>query len=136
MTSPGNGQPAGGGAVNPRTTHPSVQPRVVSRLLAPGADEAVRKKLVYTIDDRHSVLVELKLSAGRNAVEMREQFWRVFNATFEHESERPPEPLQVSSHYVRCLLTPDEITKLADQDAAEGVPPATRSIYRIWPDFR
>jgi subtilisin family serine protease len=129
-------QPGGGGPVNPRRTSPSVQPRVVSRLLRPGADKAVQDKLVYSIGGRNSVLVELNLPAGTIAVEMREQFLRVFQATFEHESEQPPEPLQVSSHYMRCLLRQDEITKLADQDAAEGFPPATRSIYRIWPDFR
>jgi subtilisin family serine protease len=138
MTSRGGDQPGGGGPVNPRRTNLSAQPRVVSRLLGPGADQAVQEKLVYSIDDRHSVLVELNLQAGTVADEMREQFLTVFHATFERESEQPPEPLQVSSHYMRCLLRQDEITELADRDAAtaEGPPPATRSIYRIWPDFR
>jgi subtilisin family serine protease len=138
MTSPGKDQPGGGGPVNPRTINPSLQPRVVSRLLGPGADEAAQKKLVYSIGGRHSVLVELNLSAGTVADETREQFRSVFHATFEHESEQPPDPLQVSSHYMRCLLTQDEIIKLADQDAtaADGPPPAARTIYRIWPDFR
>src|SRR5258708_23681604 len=129
MTSPGNDQPGGGGAVNPRRTNPAVQPRVVSRLLGPGADEAVQNKLVYSIGDRHSVLVELNLSAGMVADEMRDKFLSVFHGTFEYESELPPEPLQVSSHYMRCLLRQDEITKLANQDAAaaEGPPLANRS---------
>jgi subtilisin family serine protease len=131
--SAGNDQPAGSGAASPRRPD---QPRVVSCLLSPGADEAAQKKLeklVYSIDGRHSVLVELNLSAGVIAEEMREQFKSVFHAAFEHESEQPPEPLQVSSHYMRCLLTQDEITELAGQDAAAA---GGRTIYRIWPDFR
>jgi subtilisin family serine protease len=133
MTSAGEDQPAGSGAANPRKPNLS---RVVSRLLSPGDDEAAQdklEKLVYSIDGRHSVLVELHLSAGVIADEMREQFRSVFHATFEHESEQPSEPLEVSSHYMRCLLTQDEIAKLAGQDAVAA---AGRTIYRIWPDFR
>lgn len=136
MTSPGKDEPAGSGVASPHRPNMSLQPRVVSRLLSPGADEAAQKKLeklVYSIDGRHSVLVELHLSAGVIADEMREQFMSVFHATFEHESEQPPDPLPVSSHYMRCLLTQGEITKLADQDAAAA---GGRAIYRIWPDFR
>lgn len=136
MTSPGKDQPAGSGAASPRRANLSLQPRVVSRLLSPGADEAAQKKLeklVYSVDGRHSVLVELRLSAGVSGDEMREQFRGVFHAAFEHESEQPPEPLQVSSHYMRCLLTQGEITTLAGQDAAAD---NGRTIYRIWPDFR
>jgi subtilisin family serine protease len=133
MTSAGEDQPAGSGAANPRKPNLS---RVVSRLLSPGDDEAAQDKLaklVYSIDGRHSVLVELHLSAGVIADEMREQFRSVFHATFEHESEQPAEPLEVSSHYMRCLLTQDEIAKLTGQDAAAA---DGRTIYRIWPDFR
>lgn len=133
MTSAGEDQPAGSGAASPHKPNLS---RVVSRLLSPGEDEAAQdklKKLVYSIDGRHSVLVELQLSAGVTADEMREQFAGVFHAAFEHESEQPPEPLEVSSHYMRCLLTQDEITKLADQDATAA---GGHTIYRIWPDFR
>lgn len=133
MTSAGQDQPAGSGPANPRRTNPSVQRRVVSRLLGPGADEAAQKKLVYSIDDRHSVLVELRLSPGTVADELRQRFRNFFHDTFEQESEEPPEPLQVSSHYMRCLLTQDQITKLASQDTAAAGGP---TIYRIWPDFR
>ena len=86
---------------------------MVSRLLGPGADEAAQRKLVYSIEGRQAVLVELNLPAGAIAEDMREQFRSVFHAAFEHESEQPPEPLPISSHYMRCLLTPDEVTKLA-----------------------
>jgi subtilisin family serine protease len=105
---------------------------VVSRLLGPGADKEKQEKFVYSVDGRNSVLIELHLSGGTVADEMRERFRNVFQAAFEHESEQPPEPLQIASHYMRCLLTQDEIVKLADQDAAA----AGHTIYRMWPDFR
>ena len=115
---------------------------MVSRLLSPGADEAAQEKLVYSIEGRRAVLVELSLSAGAIAGEMRERFKGVFRAAFEQESERPPEPLPISAHYMRCLLTQGEITRLAEQDAtapggsSPGSSPACRTIYRIWPDYR
>jgi subtilisin family serine protease len=109
---------------------------VVSRLLGPGADEAAQRKLVYRIEGRQAVLVELNLPAGRIAEDVREQFRGVFHAAFEDESEQPPEPLPISSHYMRCLLTPEEVTKLAAEDAGTPANPAPApTIYRIWPDF-
>jgi subtilisin family serine protease len=138
MSSAGQGSPAGSVQAVHRRANPPIQRRVVSRLLSPGADEAEQKRLVYSIEGRQAVLVELNLSAGAIADDMREQFSTVFHAAFEHESEQPPEPLQISTHYMRCLLTPDEISKLAQQDAAApgGSAPPGRTIYRIWPDFR
>src|SRR5215831_6206338 len=137
MTSAGKDVPAGSAPANPRPGNPPLQRSVVSRLLGPEADEAAQQKLVYTIEDRQAVLVELNLPSGAIAEDVREQFRTVFHTAFEHESEQPPEPLPVSSQYMRCLLTPDEITKLAAEDAgAPGDPaPAARTIYRIWPDF-
>src|SRR5262249_13430500 len=137
MTSAGKDQPAGSAPANLRRANPTLQRRVVSRLLAPGADEAAERKLVYSVEGRRGVLVELNLPAGAIAEDVRAQFGGVFHSTFEHEPGQPPEPLPISSHYMRCLLTPDEVTKLAAQDAgAPGDPaPAARTIYRIWPDF-
>jgi subtilisin family serine protease len=110
---------------------------VVSRLLRPGADEEARRKLVYTIEGRQAVLVELNLPAGAIADDVRAQFIGVFHAAFEYELEQPPEPLAISSHYVRCLLTPEEVFRLAAQDAGAlfGSRLADPTIYRIWPDF-
>ncbi len=137
MTSAGKDQPAGSAPANPRRADPPLQRRVVSRLLGPGANEAAQQKLVYSIEGRQAVLVELNLPAGAIAEDMREQFRGVFHAAFEHQSGQPPEPLPISSHYMRCLLTPDEVTTLAHQDAGAlgGPAPAGRTIYRIWPDF-
>src|SRR5215471_4574919 len=136
MTSAGKDVPGGSTPDNHRRANP-LQRSVVSPLLAPGANEEAQRKLVYTVEDRQAVLVELNLPAGALAEDMREKFMGVFHAAFEQESEQPPEPLPISSHYMRCLLTADEVTKLAEKDAgAPGDPaPAAHTIYRIWPDF-
>jgi subtilisin family serine protease len=110
---------------------------VVSPLLGPDVDEATRNRLVYTIGDRQAALVELSLSTSAPIGDIREQFSDVFHAAFAQQSEQPPEPVPISASYMRCLLTPDEVTKLADQDTGRpaATPALSRTIYRIWPDY-
>ena len=110
----------------------------MSPLLSPGVDQATRDRLVYSVNGRQAVLVELDLSTGASPDEIRDQFRTVFHAAFEHEPEQPPEPLPISAHYMRCLLTQDQIGLLAGRDTARraGSSPAGRTIYRIWPDYR
>lgn len=120
---------------------PPVQHSLVSPLLRSGSgvDEATRARLVYSVGSRQAVLVELNLSAGATADQVRGQFIDVFRASFEGQSERPPEPRPISVHYMRCLLTEDEIAVLAARDAADAAArpaPSRRTIYRIWPDYR
>jgi subtilisin family serine protease len=137
MTSPGPDQPAAPAQAASGTNQPPVQRPVVSPLLGPDVDEATRDRLVYTIGDRQAALVELSLSTGAPIGDIREQFSDVFHAAFAQQSEQPPEPVPISANYMRCLLTPDEVTKLADQDTARpaATPPLSRTIYRIWPDY-
>ena len=136
MTSPGAGQPAGSARAGRGANTPPVQRPVVSPLLrnGSGVDEAARARLVYTINGRQAVLVELKLTPGVIAEDIRAQFRNVFHAAFEDGSDPPPEPLPISGHYMRCLLTQGEITALAEQDTS--APPPDRTIFRIWPDYR
>jgi subtilisin family serine protease len=119
---------------------PLIQRSLVSPLLsgASPVDEATRARLTYSIGNRQAVLVELNLSTGASAEEIRGQFTDVFRASFENQSEQPPEPRPISAHYMRCLLTQDEISALADQDTAPqaGSSLPSRTIYRIWPDYR
>ncbi len=140
MTSAGAGQPAGSAPAAAGTNKPPVQRPVVSPLLTggPGVDAATREKLLYSIGGRQAVLVELNLLTGASADDIRDQFRNVFHAAFGHESGQPPEPLPISAHYMRCLLTQAEVTALAEQDAAPraGSSPSGRTIYRIWPDYR
>jgi subtilisin family serine protease len=117
-----------------------LQRSVVSRLLtgSPGVDDATRQQLLVTIDGRHAVLVELSLPAGAIAQDVRGQFGDVFQAAFGSQVSQPPAPIPISGHYLRCLLTQDEITALARQDASRAAarPPLPRTIYRVWPDYR
>ncbi len=137
MTSPGSDQPAEAARPAAGTNQPPVQRPVVSPLLTSAVDDATREKLVYTIDDRQAVLVELSLSTGAPTADIRDQFRDVFHAAFAQDPQQPPDPIPISANYMRCLLTPDEVTKLADQDTARptATPPLSRTIYRIWPDY-
>jgi subtilisin family serine protease len=143
---PGGNAPSGALQKSPgpvRSAQASAAPipadveHVVTPQLSYGADEATRAKLGYSVEDRLGVLVELGVSAGLSSDDIREQFRNVFHTAFEHEREQPPEPVPISAHYMRCVLTRDEITRLAAQDAAAlGRPaPTGRTIYRIWPDY-
>ena len=111
--------PPAGSPAAPGVNRPPVQRPLVSPLLRAGygVDEGTRARLIYSVGNRQAVLVELNLSTGASADEIRGHFIDVFRAAFERESEQPPEPRPISSHYMRCLLTQDEITMLADQDA-------------------
>lgn len=117
-----------------------LQRSVVSRLLSggPGVDSAARQRLLVTIAGRQAVLVELSLPPGAIPDDVRSQFGDVFQTAFAGQSSQPPVPIPISGHYLRCLLTQDEITALARQDAgrAAATPPLPRTIYRIWPDYR
>jgi subtilisin family serine protease len=50
----------------------------------------------------------------------------------------PPQPVQVGRHYMRCTLTPDEITRLVrggDPVTEAGSQRARGLIYHVWPDL-
>jgi subtilisin family serine protease len=86
--------------------------------------------------DRRVVLVELRLDPGANPVTVRRNFVRLFHDVFGKTG--PPEPTPIARHYMRCVLDPDEITRLAHG----GDPPTEASsqralglIYRVWPDL-
>src|SRR5580698_7507728 len=136
MTSGGPDQPAEAQRAA-GTNQPPVQRPVASQLLTSAVDDATRERLVYTVGGRQSVLVELSLSAGAPTADLRDQFRDVFHGAFAPGPEQPPDPMPISANYMRCLLTPDEVTKLADQDTARptATPPLSRTIYRIWPDY-
>jgi hypothetical protein len=125
MTSAGPGQPP-------------IQQPVVSPLLtsASGVHDATRDRLVFNVGDRYAVLVELNLTPGVSADQIRGQFLDVFHAAFASESEPPPEPRPISVHYLQCLLTQAEIRALAEQDEEPQAGASARTIYRVWPDYR
>jgi len=68
--------------------------------------------------DRRGVLIELRLDAGARPATVRRGFLRLFADVFG--TGGPPQPVSVGRHYMRCALTPNEITRLV-----RGGDPAT-----------
>ena len=119
---------AGGGARRAGSTKRSVKV-LISPLLRTdsGASQADRDRLLYTVDDRVAVLVELDVMHGISVA--RKNFLDLFTATFTGPGVTAPVP--IARQYLRCLLTQDQITQLGEADRA-----GPHSIFRIWPDFK
>ncbi|MCX5450809.1 S8 family peptidase [Streptomyces nigrescens] len=117
-------------------------------------DEDIPRQVVSEIvdvttefgDELIAVLVELNLTASVDADHVRDMF---LNDVLPHAVGRAglterPEPLAVSTSYVRCLLRRREISNLlvvdaqiADRrsEAEPGLALRWRTIFRIWPDY-
>jgi subtilisin family serine protease len=94
----------------------------------PGAERMV----LVDAQDRRVVLIELRLDPGARPETVRGRFRRLFRDVFG--TSGPPQPVPVARHYMRCVLTPDEITRLV----RGGDVPGQRGlglIYRVWPDL-
>ena len=93
--------------------------------------------VVHTDDqDRRGVLIELRLDPGARPASVRRGFLRLFNDVFG--TAGPPRPVPVARHYMRCVLAPDEITRLVrggDPATAAGAQRALGLIYHVWPDL-
>ena len=121
------------------TTVPPRGPRRAS-LISPLVlgDSAVH--VVVTDDqDRRGVLVELRLDRGARPVTVRRGFLRLFTEVFgTGDAAAPPQPVQVGRHYMRCMLTPDEIIRLVrggEPVTDAGSQRARGLIYHVWPDL-
>ena len=116
------------------------RPPVVSRLVTAPADEmppAARKALLTDRnDDRRVVLVELRSHAGDDIAAIQKRFLRLFREVFANQ--RVPRPVAVGRHYMRCVLTREQVTQLVgngDGPRSESVLAALELIYHIWPDL-
>ncbi len=93
--------------------------------------------IVHTDDqDRRGVLIELRLDPGARPASVRRGFLRLFNDVFG--TAGPPRPVPVARHYMRCMLAPDEITRLVrggDPASAAGAQRALGLIFHVWPDL-
>jgi len=94
----------------------------------PGAERMV----LVDAQDRRLVLIELRLDRGASPATVRRRFRSLFRDVFG--TTGPPQPVSVARHYMRCVLTSDEITRLV----RGGDSPGQRGlglIYRVWPDL-
>ena len=94
-------------------------------------------QVVFTDEqDRRGVLIELRLDPGARPATVRQGFLRLFTDVFG--TTGPPRPVQVGRHYMRCMLTPDEMTRLVhggDPVTEAGSQRARGLIYYVWPDL-
>jgi subtilisin family serine protease len=96
------------------------------------APPGVERMVLVDAQDRRVVLIELRLDRGASPDTVRRRFRRLFRDVFG--TAGPPQPVPVARHYMRCVLTPDEITRLVrggDNDGERGL----GLIYRVWPDL-
>jgi hypothetical protein len=68
--------------------------------------------------DRRVVLIELRLYRDASPSIVRRRFNRMFRDVFG--TTGPPQPVPMARHYMRCRLTPDEITQLVCGGDADG----------------
>ena len=121
-----------GGPSRPAIVSPMLLTRRIDR--PPAAAQALRTDE----QDRSGVLVELRLDAGANPDSVRDDFEQLFARVFR-AADRPPAPVPVARHYMRCVLAPDEIERLvrggAQSATAKSAQQAVALIYHIWPDL-
>lgn len=99
----------------------------------PEADRAVRS----VEQGRRVVLVELRLPPGADTRAVRDQFNDLFTHVFRARN-RPPQPVPVGRHYMRCALTPAEVERLVQGGTRPSKAATERAldlIYHVWPDF-
>ncbi|MGB8207554.1 MAG: S8 family peptidase [Mycobacterium sp.] len=94
----------------------------------PGAE----RMMLVDAQDRRVVLIELRLDRGASPDAVRRRFRRLFRDVFG--TSGPPQPVPIARHYMRCVLAPDEITRLVRGGDAGG-DRGLGLIYRVWPDL-
>ena len=118
------------------TTVPPRGPRRAS-IISPLVLGDAAPQVVFTDDqDRRGVLIELRLDRGARPATVRRGFLRLFTEVFG--TAGPPQPVQVGRHYMRCMLTPAEVTRLVrggDPVTEAGSRRARGLIYHVWPDL-
>ena len=88
----------------------------------PGASQMV----LIDERDRRLVLVELRLSAGKNPEAVRQDFLTLFADVF-NTADPPPQPTRVARHYMRCVLSADKFSDLSA--AAQAHPRLLRRMH-------
>lgn len=116
------------------------RPPIVSRLLLAPPDEvpaAAAQAVLADDQGRQVALVELRLRPGADAASVRDQFLDLFARVFRGRN-RPPPPVPVGRHYMRCVLTPTETERLVHGGTRPSAAAAERArdlIYHVWPDY-
>ncbi|OHV03044.1 S8 family peptidase [Mycobacterium talmoniae] len=113
---------------------------MVSRLLLAPANKvppAAHRAMRSVEQGRRVVLVELRLPPGADPAAVREQFHDLFTRVFRGRN-RPPSPVPIGRHYMRCVLATNEVERLVQGGARPSAAATQRAlalIYHVWPDF-
>lgn len=120
----------------PQRRPPLVSPLVLATADASSPDAA--NAMVADDEDRRLLLVELRVRAGDDPESVRERFIELFDRVFR-SGDRPPRPVPIGRHYMRCALTPDQVIRLVQGGAksadAKAALRALEIIYHVWPDL-
>jgi subtilisin family serine protease len=108
-------------------------------LLAPSESiSPAAKDAVLTNDAGGRVmLVELRVNPGTTVDAARDDFRELFHTIFGRVI-KDLEPVPVGRHYMRCVLDPDQVSRLMLGGGTGGSTQEARAlalIYRIWPDL-
>jgi subtilisin family serine protease len=113
---------------------------VISPLVLADRDTAHPAAAQAVLTDEHDhrvVLVELRLTPGSDPDSVKARFQDLFARVFR--VDKVPEPVPVGRHYMRCVLTPDQVERLvrggSRSATAKSVQQALELIYHIWPDL-
>jgi subtilisin family serine protease len=108
-------------------------------LLAPADDisAAARNAVLVNDDGGRVMLVELRVEPGTTVESARDRFRKLFHSVFGAVPGHL-EPVPIGRHYVRCVLTPDEVSRLMLGGGKSGSAKEAKAlalIFRIWPDL-
>ena len=120
---------------------PGPRPSLISPLVLAdraAAPPAAARALLADEQDRRVMLVELRLQPGAVPDDVRNSFLELFDQVFR-TGDVPPRPEPVGRHYMRCVLTPDEVRRLvqggARSPSARAAQRALQLIFHVWPDL-
>jgi subtilisin family serine protease len=84
-----------------------------------------------------AVLVELNLHLAADADEVEQRFLDIYHQVLGRAADSRLPPYRVSTAYLRCLLSKQEIRQLidADREPTPDRPTPPNTIFRIWPDY-
>jgi subtilisin family serine protease len=101
------------------------------------AHPAAAQAVLTDEHDHRVVLVELRLTPGADPDSVKARFQDLFTRVFR--ADKVPEPVPVGRHYMRCVLTPDQVERLvrggSRSASAKSAQQALELIYHIWPDL-
>ena len=113
---------------------------VISALVLADRDTVHPAAAQAVLTDEHDhgvVLIELRLTPGTDPESVKAQFQELFARVFR--ADKVPAPVPIGRHYMRCVLTPDQVERLvrggSRSAGTKSAQEAIGLIYHVWPDL-